>query len=266
MYQVVFSDVDGTLVNSSHFVTPRTRETVLALMRQNVDFVIVSARSPSGIYPIMLKNGFRCPLIAYSGALMLNEMGEVIHSQGFSQNTAREVIDYIDAEGLPLTWCLYSMDDWIVRNRNDPRVAREESIVEAFSREGTVDSLATGNPVHKILCICAPGTVDAVEQKIKGRFTNLAVVKSSNILLEIMHPSVDKATSVALYCKHAGIDTANAVAFGDNYNDVGMLGVVGHGVVMGNAPADIRKRFSHVTDDNDHDGIYRACKELGLLR
>lgn len=262
MYRIVFSDIDGTLLNSEHVVTPATRDAILALHERDIPFVIVSARSPSGIYPIVRANDLQCAIVSYSGALMMDERGQVLHSQGFSRETAREVIDFAEREGLPLAWNLYSGDDWIVRDRTDPRVAREESIVEACAREGSVDSLAPDAPVHKILCICEPGTVEAVEVRMHERFGNLAVVKSSNILLEIMHPSVDKAASVQLFCERAGIDTAEAIAFGDNYNDVGMLEAVGRGVVMGNAPADILARFEHITADNDHDGIARELERV----
>jgi HAD superfamily hydrolase (TIGR01484 family) len=56
--KAVFTDIDGTLLNSMHRVTPRTREQVLRIIRKGIPFVIVSARSPSGIYPIMRRNGF----------------------------------------------------------------------------------------------------------------------------------------------------------------------------------------------------------------
>lgn len=264
MYRIVFSDVDGTLLNANHEVTPATRAAVAGLAEREVPFVIVSARSPSGIYPIMRKNGFWGPIISYSGALVMDGQGNIIHTNGFSQDVARELIGFFDEERLPLTWCLYSNDDWIVRDRTDPRVEREERIVEACAREGSVSSLAEGAPVHKILCICAPGTVEDVERRVRERFGELSVVKSSNILLEIMSPGVDKAEAVRIYCEHVGVDPAEAIAFGDNYNDVGMLEAVGRGVVMGNAPADILARFAHSTADNNHDGIAQELGRLGM--
>ena len=46
MVQVIFSDVDGTLLNSRHQLTPLNRTVIQAVQRQGVPFVIVSARSP----------------------------------------------------------------------------------------------------------------------------------------------------------------------------------------------------------------------------
>ena len=71
MYQVVFSDVDGTLLNDQHCITPLTLLAIEKIQKQGIPFVIVSARSPSGIYPILKENNFTCPIICYGGGLIL---------------------------------------------------------------------------------------------------------------------------------------------------------------------------------------------------
>ena len=91
--RAVFSDVDGTLLNSGHRVTPRTAEWIRKLGERDIPFVIVSARSPSGIYPIQRKNGICCPIIAYSGALIQDEKGQ--HTPGLDgvvENIAPEAL------------------------------------------------------------------------------------------------------------------------------------------------------------------------------
>ena len=152
MIKIIFSDVDGTLLNSAHVVTPLTRRTILEL--KDIPFVIVSARSPSGIYPIQKKNGFEGPIISYSGALIQDEKRRIIYQQGMETSLAEEILRFIESEKLPLTWCLYSGDQWIVKDKSDPKVRREEAIVEAQAQEGTVHSVPDGGSVHKILCIC----------------------------------------------------------------------------------------------------------------
>lgn len=71
-----------------------------------------------------------------------------------------------------------------------------------------------------------------------------------------------KGQAVAYFAKKKQIDLVDTVAFGDNYNDLDMLRTVGIGVVMGNAPEDIRKEFDYVTTDNNHDGIAKALEKL----
>ena len=87
-YGIIFSDVDGTLLNSEHQVLPGTLSAIRLLEQQGIPFVIISARSPSGIYPIQEKYHFKSPIISYSGALILDENRKILYSKGFSREIA----------------------------------------------------------------------------------------------------------------------------------------------------------------------------------
>ena len=50
--KIVFCDVDGTLLNKDHRLLDSTVESIRQLKQRDIPFVIVTARSPSGIYPI----------------------------------------------------------------------------------------------------------------------------------------------------------------------------------------------------------------------
>ena len=90
--KAVFSDVDGTLLNSVHRVTPRTGEWIHRILDKDIPFVIVSARSPSGIYPIMKRNGFECALISYSGALIMDRDRTVLYSKEIERGLAERAV------------------------------------------------------------------------------------------------------------------------------------------------------------------------------
>mgnify|MGYP002645395545 CR=1 FL=1 len=76
-YEIVFSDVDGTLLNTRHQVLPGTLSAIKSLQQQGIPFVIISARSPSGIYPIQEKYGFNCPVISLSFGLFVHDITKV---------------------------------------------------------------------------------------------------------------------------------------------------------------------------------------------
>ena len=88
------------------------------------------------------------------------------------------------------------------------------------------------------------------------------MVKSSDILLEIMAKGISKAEAVKRFCAHLGISPDETIAFGDNFNDVEMLEAVGRSYVMGNAPEEILDRFPYHTADNDHDGIADVLEQI----
>ena len=177
----VFSDIDGTLLNSAHQVTPRTRDAIRAVQAAGVPFVIVTARGVSGTYPLLEQQDISCTVVTYSGGVIMDEGRNVIHHHGLTRAQAQEVVDFAEAEGLDMTWSAYSFEDWVAPDRADPRLLQEERIVMAEAREGTIASIER-DEVQKILCLCTPGSTKEVERRLKGRFPEFAIAISSETL------------------------------------------------------------------------------------
>lgn len=264
MQKIVFSDVDGTLLNSSHKLTPLTEQAIRTLKEQEIPFVIVSARSPSGINSILKEYDFRCPIVSYSGAVIMDTDGQILYHKGMPVTEAAKVVSYIEDNHLPVTWNVFSYDQWITPDRSHPAVKLEESIVKTEAEEGTMASLK-GDEVHKIFCMCEPGTIWSVEEQLKKAFPQYSIAKSSDTLLEIMEAGVVKAEAVKILCDLWKVKVEDTVAFGDNYNDVEMLEAAGHGFIMANAPEELLKKFPEHARSNDEDGIYHALRELKYI-
>lgn len=261
--RIVFSDVDGTLLNSAHAIAPRTRAAIAALQEKGNLFVLVSARSPACLYPILEENALRCPLIACNGALTLDEKRNVLRDERMPAAQAQALIERLERAGADAAWCAYTATRWLVRDRRDARIRREEEIVRALSEEGTVAELADG--VNKILLICGEEAQPAIEAALRREFPQLSIAASSGTLLEVSPAGVTKAGAVRAFCASHGTAPSEALAFGDNWNDLPMLEAVGRGYLMDNAPVALRARIPLRTLDNDHDGIAAALEKEGLL-
>lgn len=264
-YGIVFCDVDGTLLNSRQGVLPGTLSAIRFLQQRGIPFVIVSARSPSGIYPIQEAYHFRCPIVSYSGALILDEGKKILYTKGFSRELAKKVIAFIEQNQFDCAWNVFSLDTWIVKDRRDMRVVQEENIVRAKATEGTVDMLPDNAEIGKILCMCSPDRTLMIEQKLKEAFPSLSIARSSDTLLEIMQSGVTKSSAVKTLCELWNISLKSTVAFGDHYNDVEMLETVAMPFLMGNAPAELKSRFPNITESNDEEGIYNGLSKIGLV-
>lgn len=264
MRSIVFSDLDGTLINSAYEITPKTLEAIRTLQEQEFPFVVVSARSPMGIESVIKAYGIRCPIIALNGALILDEQRRPIYTKGIRKSKAAVIVDFLEQGGYDTTWCVYAFDQWLVKGVSDPRIVNEASIVKTVAKAGEVRDVE-GDEVHKIMCICDPKESVRLEKDLKIAFPKETVVRSSAVLIEIVHGSVSKSAAVRKFCDYYGTSPKNAVAFGDNDNDMDMLKCVGTGILMGNARNDLKERIPYVTCDNDSDGIYLALAEMGIL-
>lgn len=265
MSTIIFSDIDGTMLNSAHELTPLTEQAIREVQRRGVPFVIVTARSMMATYPLLDRYGIECSVVTCSGGIILDEHRRIIHHHGFSKAAAQEVVDFAADEGLPMTWSAYSFEDWVSPDVSDPRVKREEQTVMATSREGTIESIER-DEVQKVLCMCDAETIEDTERRLAERFPAYIVLRSSDILIEVMPGGTTKANAVRTLCDLWGASVEDAIAFGDSYNDLPMLEAVGKGYLMPNAPALLLERVAlHAPADNDHDGIYYALRDLELI-
>lgn len=252
--KIIFSDIDGTLINSKNEVTLKTRESLRKQIINGNLFVPVSARMPKGIMTAAGQVTQACPIIAYNGALVLDETGYPLNSQFMSSDIAVKVCNYVE-EHSTLLWNVYSGYNWLAPRNTNSWFAREEKKMGAKALTASIKSIKDLKGVHKILIAGEPKQLDDLKPNLETRFTELDFVKSAPTLLEATIKGVSKSKGVEILAKEFNISLKECWAFGDNYNDVEMLKTVGHPVVMGNAPDDIKKQFTYITNDNNHDGI-----------
>ena len=276
MIKAVFTDADGTLLDSEKRVMPRTLEAIKRLNCEGIPFVIMSGRSPLGIYMISEEYGFTCSAAAFSGGLVLAEDRSVLHSSTFSQETAAQVIGFIESRGFDCAWCVFSYDDIIVKDRSHPRVQREMKLVGLVPDEGDVFMLPPGQGVHKVLGMCGDGTLDEIQRQVAEAFPQLTVTRSTDTYLEVMPAGVRKGDAVRLFCERCNINPEDTAAFGDQYNDISMLQASGHPFLMGNAPESLISELGvlagsklpgflapvSLTADCDHEGLAEAITQL----
>jgi hypothetical protein len=58
------------------------------------------------------------------------------------------------------------------------------------------------------------------------------------------------------------IHEKDIIAIGDNFNDIEMLKMAGTSIAMGNAPEEVKKYATIVTDTNNREGIKKALELL----
>ncbi len=259
--KLIFSDIDGTLITSQGTVSSTTIEAIRKQIIAGNLFIPVSARFPKGIMNVVDKITNFCPMIAYNGALVLDEMGRPLNSQFFEASLALKLIEALDTNDL--AWNVYSGYNWFSSLNKNPLIIKEEEKVGVKSLPVSTHQIKELKGVHKMLIIGKPALIDKIIPSLVPKFPNLDFVKSAPHLLEIVLKSVNKGNAVKIVLDSFAMDKSNAWAFGDNYNDESMFNSVGHPVLMGNAPKDLKESLSiPITLDNDHDGIAAVLNKI----
>ena len=266
MVKIVLSDIDGTFLRDNKTIPELHATAVKMLLAQGKKFAMVSARMPEAIYPITDSIGLpRIPVISYSGALVLTETEEILYNKKMPLDDTKNILAAIDSGWKDIAVNYYTGRKWYVREI-EKRVQREIDITQATAEIANFEELIAENILpNKILIMCEPPTCTEMEKNLGAQFQNLNVVRSAPHLLEIMDKSVSKAAGIEILLKHYNIKIEEVVAFGDNYNDIEMLQYIPQSVAMKNAPAEIQKIASAVTDSNEDSGIYTYLKKLAII-
>ena len=263
--KIIFSDIDGTFLNSKKKVTDLTSQAVKTLQEKDIKFVLVSARMSEAIYPIIDEiNLPRIPVICYNGAFILNDDGKVLNNKKISAENVKKILPEI-SKWQDISVGYYSEKDWFVE-KIDHRIEYEINSTKVQAEISDFESLLEKNILpNKIFVRCEPPTCKEMEFILGEKFKNLNIVRSAPHLLEIMDKTVSKANGIKILLDYYEISKDEAVAFGDNYNDIEMLKYIPRSVAMANAPDGVRKYARFITDSNDDSGIYTYLKKIQVI-
>lgn len=245
--QVVFSDIDGTLIRDDHQPSAYTISVIQALQDKNIPLILVSARMPNAMYPIQQALGIHAPLIAYGGAYVEDEKGHTIAQQVLDFEQACTIKKDLEHRFPTLVCNAYGAHDWVVENRMLSCIQEEESIVKTQAKQASICEFFAEKPLHKFLYMGEPSLIAQARDYINDAYPDCLASLSKDTLMEVVDKRVTKSFGIRAFCEYKSLDPSQAIAFGDSHNDLPMLECVGFGYLMKNAH-----------DELFHEGLYRT--------
>lgn len=260
-YSIVFTDIDGTLLNSRGQVPPATRAALARLQERGVPVVLCSARPPVGVRKVAALAGIHGPSVCYSGSLALDREGRVLAQAGIPGELALECKAFARQRFPRVETSAYHLEDWLVDDPSTAYVKAETAATDCVPVLGRVDPKSR---VHKLLCIGPAEDIARLRACAGEAFPALCFTQSADTYLEVLAQGVSKATGARGILEALGLPPQRAVAFGDYFADVPLLQYAGLGVAMGNAPKEVRQAADRVAGTNDEEGIYQVLEELSF--
>lgn len=264
-YQLVFSDIDGTLLNAERELSEATI-TAIKRIKDEVPVVLISSRMPAAMRHLQKElNIADQPIICYNGALVIID-GKTVSSTpipiDFLETLAKFNVEkkvhlsiYFEDE-----WYVPEFDFWAKREENNtkvtPTVLSIEKLIERWRTEN--------KGAHKIMCMGEEKEIDKIFDFLeKNHGTAVHLYRSKPTYIEIASKHISKLTSINHLLEHHFHNTLeNSVAFGDNYNDMEMLQAVGLGIAVGNAKPEVLDIADRITDIGKNDGVAKVLEEL----
>lgn len=268
--RLIISDIDGTILDNLHQVDPELKDIIPLLNREQIPFVLASARSPLGMEPIARELGLGDnPLACYNGALVIKgdpQAYETIIEHPLDKKEIRTFLELVKAEFPSVSINLYSGKDWIA-DRLDKWVQIEAAITgeQPVIQNILLPVLDALIPIHKLLLIDEAPVIQKLHDYLQTLdFSKTAFYLSKDNYMEVTAKHVSKEQALYELAQHYQVPLEEVMTVGDNFNDLPMLRLAGLGVAMDNAPEAVKNEAKAVTKSNNEHGVAEAIKEYVL--
>lgn len=264
-YRIVFSDIDGTLLDQNRQLSAMTIEEIKKL-KDKVPFILISARMPAAMRHLQHELEIEdLPIICYNGGLVLVE-NEAVSSTEIPVDLAEDLVTWNAVCDCHLSlyhkdeWYVPQMDKWALREQGntkvDPMVKSGHEVIQKWKTEN--------KGVHKIMAMGDEAKIDQIRDYLSEKYAEkLHLYRSKSTYLEISDKRVSKYSAVEFLLKeHYNLDPKEAIAFGDNYNDVEMLQKIGYGIAVGNARQEAKDVANIHTENSIEDGVAKSLLKL----
>jgi Cof subfamily protein (haloacid dehalogenase superfamily) len=260
--KVVISDLDGTLLNSNHTISAYTKSVFQELHEQNFLIIVATGRHHLDAMSIIESLEFPVYLVTSNGARIHSPQKKLLYSFDIQSDIIKSVLSLdIDPE---ITTVLFKEEVWQTSQTNNKLNAFQKDLVyppEVVDFSSLEDYSAIKmfftHDDHQIL-------VELKNRILENHPDVFNHAFSLPICLEFMDKSVDKSTAIAKILEREGHSFEESISFGDGFNDEGMLDAAGVGLIMGNAPENLKSKLSHleVISTNNEDGVARYLASI----
>lgn len=264
-YRIIFTDIDGTLLNKDRKLSALTKQ-VFQQLQSEIPVVLISSRMPQAMEHLQEELHIsHQPLICYNGAqIILN--GETVVSKEIPWETVSALHAFNLEQDCHIS--LYNDRDWYVP-QYDYWAKREENNTQVSPKVKSLNSVlqewkSAKKGAHKIMCMGEAEKIEAIEEYLFAAYQDqLHLYRSKPTYLEITNKEVSKLTAVEfLLNSHFRFSLEETIAFGDNYNDYEMLKAAGMGIAVKNARPEILEVARKITHHHTEDGVAKSLQEL----
>ena len=254
--KIIFFDIDGTLVDPATGLIPESAITALNLLHQKGIRLCIATGRPIASLPDLSAVTLDA-MVTFNGALCYTDT-QTIRSCPIPHETVKKVIANTASLGRPVS---VAVRDRLVANGIEKDLADYYVVAGLVLTVAEDFETAIQQDVYQIMMGYKGSELDTILQGTTGLKAALSWERAADIVSD----AGGKGPGIQAVLDHFGLDASQAMAFGDSYNDIEMFQIVGTGIAMGNATAQLKAIADDVCRAVSDDGIYHYCADHGLL-
>ncbi len=284
-FKLIALDVDGTLINDDHIVTPRTLKAIEKAKELGIKVTIATGRHYPSVIRLARKIQINAPLICCDGAVIsdiytndsiyhLLPQDIAVDVMRMTQSYENFAVQVFIKNGKIYTGHSYR-GDFIKKFLRAPvkrslkgyvNLLRDFVLIPVQNTGNTKGAIAALSESPAKLVVYGNERLEDLEEfkeKILARYGDkISITSSIKNTIDILKGGISKAAGLNILAEKLGIKRDEIITVGDNYNDLEMIKYAGLGVAMGNAPEQVKNKADYVTDTNNQEGLAKFLEKL----
>ncbi|WP_435954904.1 HMP-PP phosphatase [Dryocola sp. BD626] len=244
MARLAAFDMDGTLLLPNHRLGEETLRTLKRLrVERQMTLAFATGRHVLEMRHVLGSLDLEAFLITGNGTRIHSLDGELMHRQDLAPSAAETVIhrDWATQASMHV----FNDTGWLTQY-DIPQLLHAHVYSGFRYRLTDLKSLPT-DEVTKI-CFCGDHEdLLGLKVQLDEALGDSAFLCFSAVdCLEVLPVGCNKGSALGILSQHLGLSMKDCMAFGDAMNDREMLSSVGHGLIMGNAMAQLKEDLPHL--------------------
>ncbi len=266
------TDMDGTFLDDDKKISPHSKSVIKRLKDKGIKFIIATGRADIAVKNYYNEMGLEDLTISCNGSFIRNQKtGEIIYEKHLNMNEIKIIHDtYLKNTDGTVEFHLYT-PNYIYCDKcsnNIKRIRKYEKINNAkyktpvIIEKDVISSIEKNNDkCYKVMIYSDNKRIleeifDKIKEKIdvEGRF-------SADNFFDISSKGTSKSNGIQKVADYYNLKIEDAIAFGDGFNDIDMLEMVGKGICPINAKKEIRDICDEVIGSNNDYSILKYMED-----
>lgn len=267
MPNLLFCDIDGTLVRTDGTISDHVRALLKQMAEEGHGFILTSGRPLSSILKVRDYINIDFPhsyIIANNGGLIYDCNAK---KPVFEARLPLALIDKLQtiAEEMQIHIQTYTETEIVCRRETEEvqRYAARIKMPVVLSEKLTAPLSV---PPYKMLALSLEGseTLMPLKRRIEEEFSETINPMFSQVgYLELLPKAASKGNALHFLCNHLDIPVENTYAAGDSENDIAMLQAAAVSYAMQNGDETVKSSAAYITAlDHNHDGIAEVLEVI----
>ena len=247
---IILSDLDGTLFHNDKSISDFTKETIRRAQTKGILFGICTSRAK--VNAIKFLEGIEPDILITNGGGIVYYQDKKIYNCEFSVEEVRKLI--------AAAFEVFGKD--VILS------ADNEHALYSNSKEELGDKFWTFNDFLDFQEPCMKMCIESLDKEKVEKVASVIGLENVDYLpfsdipwYKLSKKAATKEKAIEELCRHLNITSSKIAAFGDDFNDIGMLKLCGKSIAMENAIAEVKQAAGQVCASNENDGVAKWIEE-----